>query len=139
MEYVKLLRKNDEHHKHLYHTEKLACRYFQQYPSEFIIPIIKVEETRIVTAMGFSQLAPIYESLIGWLWALRSWLYNNEWSHNDLGWQSFTSKVIDLLYEDNRPKVFIAWGSEAGKALGSIVTSPCSPTSSEPSFTTAPA
>lgn len=38
-------------------------------------------------------------------------------SHKDLGWQEFTSAVIKKLHEDQRPKVFIAWGAEAQKLL----------------------
>ncbi len=34
-------------------------------------------------------------------------------SHKNLGWQLFTDKAIRLLVEDNRPKVFILWGSHA--------------------------
>lgn len=38
-------------------------------------------------------------------------------SHLELGWQTFTSKVLDLLYEDNTPKVFLGFGAEAQKSL----------------------
>lgn len=34
-------------------------------------------------------------------------------SHNDVGWQKFTGKVLQLLWEDNTPKVFVLWGKEA--------------------------
>lgn len=36
-------------------------------------------------------------------------------SHVNMGWQQLTLQVIKKLNEDNNPKVFILWGSEARK------------------------
>lgn len=34
-------------------------------------------------------------------------------SHSEIGWQEFTYTVLKLLYNDERPKVFMSWGGEA--------------------------
>lgn len=34
-------------------------------------------------------------------------------SHKDIGWQRFTSKALQYLILDQRPKVFLLWGNEA--------------------------
>ena len=36
-------------------------------------------------------------------------------SHKDIGWQTFTNKIIRLLNEKNQPIVFVLWGSQAQK------------------------
>lgn len=41
-------------------------------------------------------------------------------SHGKLGWQQFTTHVLQLLYDDPTPKVFLAWGSEAVKILAPL-------------------
>lgn len=41
-------------------------------------------------------------------------------SHQGLGWTRFTEKVLELLWENEKPKVFIAWGEEAKKILSNI-------------------
>lgn len=41
-------------------------------------------------------------------------------SHNGIGWQEFTFKVLSLLNEDPNPKVFVGWGAEAAKVLQGI-------------------
>ena len=38
-------------------------------------------------------------------------------SHAGIGWERFTKAVIDELYKDNTPKVFIGWGAHAKKIL----------------------
>jgi uracil-DNA glycosylase len=42
-------------------------------------------------------------------------------SHGHLGWQQFTSKVLQMLWSDDKPKVFVALGSDASKALQPII------------------
>ena len=42
---------------------------------------------------------------------------NQPASHLHVGWQQFTSKVLELLYQDDKPKVFITLGSDATKAV----------------------
>lgn len=42
-------------------------------------------------------------------------------SHSHLGWQQFTGKVLQMLWEDTKPKIFCCFGSEASKALIPIV------------------
>ena len=34
-------------------------------------------------------------------------------SHGAIGWQEFTLAVLKLLYNDDKPKVFMSWGGEA--------------------------
>jgi len=46
-------------------------------------------------------------------------------SHKDIGWLPFTKKVIELLFEDTRFKVFLAWGKEA---LNQITNADINPT-----------
>lgn len=36
-------------------------------------------------------------------------------SHKDIGWQIFTDAVIDILNREDRPIVYLLWGSPAGK------------------------
>lgn len=43
-------------------------------------------------------------------------------SHNNLGWQEFTTKVLELIIADTTPKVFVTLGSEAAKTLIPIVS-----------------
>lgn len=43
-------------------------------------------------------------------------------SHNNLGWQEFTTRVLELLIADKNPKVFVTLGAEANKTFISIVT-----------------
>jgi uracil-DNA glycosylase len=38
-------------------------------------------------------------------------------SHNHLGWDKFTRKVLELLAADPRFKVFLVWGKDAGNQL----------------------
>lgn len=43
-------------------------------------------------------------------------------SHNNLGWERFTGKIIEYLWKQQSPKkVFIAWGEEAKKGLYSNI------------------
>lgn len=47
---------------------------------------------------------------------LNSWLTvfkGDPNSHKDIGWQIFTSKVIQELIKERTPKVFMLWGNEA--------------------------
>lgn len=41
-------------------------------------------------------------------------------SHNDFGWQKLTSRTIELLWEDETPKVFVLWGKYASEVFTSI-------------------
>lgn len=41
-------------------------------------------------------------------------------SHQNQGWQILTDKIIQLLVEDERPKVFVLWGSHAQQKAKSI-------------------
>lgn len=41
-------------------------------------------------------------------------------SHQNQGWQNFTDKVLQLLVDDDRPKVFILWGAHAQQKTKSI-------------------
>lgn len=34
-------------------------------------------------------------------------------SHKDIGWQTFTGKIIQTLIEEKSPKVFMLWGNDA--------------------------
>lgn len=50
-------------------------------------------------------------------------------SHANIGWQEFTGKSVDLLYQDLRPKVFVLWGKAAQhfmlnftSSAGSLIT-----------------
>lgn len=36
-------------------------------------------------------------------------------SHKDQGWEIFTEHIIRALNDDDRPKVFVLWGAEAGR------------------------
>lgn len=38
-------------------------------------------------------------------------------SHGHLGWQQFTSKVLQMLWSDGKPKVFVVLGADARKSL----------------------
>lgn len=42
-------------------------------------------------------------------------------SHSKLGWQEFTHKVINNLWMNPAPKVFMAWGSEAQNVFKDLV------------------
>lgn len=41
-------------------------------------------------------------------------------SHEKLGWQRFTRKSLSILYNDERPKVFMLWGKKAEATFDSI-------------------
>ena len=42
-------------------------------------------------------------------------------SHQNKGWETFTSKVLELLNKREKPIVFLLWGNSA-KKLGNIIT-----------------
>lgn len=42
---------------------------------------------------------------------------NSPQSHAQIGWQQFTSNVLNLIFEQQTPKVFVAWGSDAQQAI----------------------
>lgn len=42
-------------------------------------------------------------------------------SHKNKGWETFTTRVIQEINNDNNPKVFVLWGKEAQK-LKSLIT-----------------
>lgn len=44
-------------------------------------------------------------------------------SHKDFGWQIFTDRVIQVLGQDPRPRVFLLWGSQA-RAKRSLIHAP---------------
>lgn len=41
-------------------------------------------------------------------------------SHKDLGWEQFTDAVIDILNQQDRPIVFLLWGSPAQKKCSKL-------------------
>lgn len=41
-------------------------------------------------------------------------------SHKDLGWEQFTDAAIDVLNKQNRPIVFLLWGSPAAKKCAKL-------------------
>ena len=41
-------------------------------------------------------------------------------SHKDLGWEEFTDAVIDILNKQDRPIVFLLWGSPAAKKCAKL-------------------
>lgn len=41
-------------------------------------------------------------------------------SHKDIGWEQFTDAVIDILNRQDRPMVFLLWGSPAQKKCSSL-------------------
>jgi uracil-DNA glycosylase len=41
-------------------------------------------------------------------------------SHQNQGWQIFTDKILQLLVDDQRPKVFVLWGAQAQQKMKSI-------------------
>jgi len=41
----------------------------------------------------------------------------NPGSHAGIGWERFTKTMIDALYNDNTPKVFMCWGEHAKKVM----------------------
>ena len=41
-------------------------------------------------------------------------------SHKDLGWEQFTDAVIDVLNKQDRPIVFLLWGSPAAKKCAKL-------------------
>lgn len=43
-------------------------------------------------------------------------------SHSKLGWQQFTSKVLQILADDPSPKIFVLWGAEARKAIVEVAS-----------------
>lgn len=44
-------------------------------------------------------------------------------SHQNKGWENFTSKIIELLNEREKPIVFLLWGNSA-KKIGEKITNP---------------
>lgn len=44
-------------------------------------------------------------------------------SHKAKGWEEFTSKIIELLNERQKPVIFLLWGANA-KAIGKKITNP---------------
>ena len=44
-------------------------------------------------------------------------------SHKAKGWEEFTSKIIELLNERDKPVIFLLWGANA-KAIGKKITNP---------------
>lgn len=44
-------------------------------------------------------------------------------SHKNIGWETFTSKIISLINEKKEPVIFVLWGANA-KALKSLINSP---------------
>lgn len=44
-------------------------------------------------------------------------------SHRAKGWEEFTSKIIELLNERDKPVIFLLWGANA-KAIGKKITNP---------------
>jgi len=44
-------------------------------------------------------------------------------SHKNIGWEVFTKKIIEILSEDNNPKVFLLWGNQAKKFSQLILNS----------------
>jgi uracil-DNA glycosylase len=44
-------------------------------------------------------------------------------SHKGKGWEGFTSRILELLNEREKPVIFLLWGGNA-KALGKKITNP---------------
>lgn len=44
-------------------------------------------------------------------------------SHKNIGWETFTSKIISLINEKKEPVIFVLWGANA-KALKPLINSP---------------
>jgi uracil-DNA glycosylase len=44
-------------------------------------------------------------------------------AHKNFGWQNFTDRVIQILNDDNRPKVFLLWGKHA-QTKTNLLTNP---------------
>lgn len=45
----------------------------------------------------------------------------NSNSHADFGWQRFTSKALEKLWIDPKPKVFVLWGVSASETFSNVV------------------
>lgn len=43
-------------------------------------------------------------------------------SHNDFGWQKLTTKILELLWLDERPKVFVLWGASASETFSGVMS-----------------
>lgn len=43
-------------------------------------------------------------------------------SHNHIEWNKFVTKVLQLLWLDKSPKVFVLWGKEAQNTLKNVIT-----------------